>query len=1178
MDEENEVVNRNYNIGNGTFLIIKEVRYLQFDIWFDNKIFVSHPNNRGLTKILLPYYLISRPTNDALTFINNRTPKEFVISSETSGRKTIGSILNSNLQELANNITASFSTGIIDHSTVIEVHHACYYKVGEHSVFLSENGCYLLEPLGIRKLTSDEVQNLLETKVYLVFKNPKVAEGVKYCESASEAFECLDKVMKIGVDIFPGGVFQNFFYYMIDGCNRAHPDVKEFFTLGLQSRQTGTGKGVLLKLMKIFMTDEYEDSSLDLGFTLSSLSSALQNEPVCFDELTGNRDVITSAILSNWTGKICLRSTKSSNLKVFFPVSFSTNMDREEVMKKLRTDTYMMDKVLFMNVGESQLENERKIDDLMLGIRELRKCKPYLLGYALKSRELSNSLQDEKIESLRILKQVGRMRSFYNMLEQDMGFQTNWCASPSYNCVLVPGLNLPYETMTVEGMVKALVDLPDEEFIKLRPYVNKGPRKNESCALNLRFVEAEVRKFALFNTYREPFNALPTLRTSNISAYARRNNKVLRIEDEYKKYFNKLYLRVLNTAGKVEFGRKEGQVWQDGDPTEDDITEDEDFIAENLFDEPRIHSDYTEEHRNNEDEIDDSREDKNTQNISVLSTGGDDQTENQTTSNKIPVEFGRKESQVWEDGDPSEDDITEDKDFTAENLIDEAYIDDSREDENTQKIQVQGDDLKKNETTSQKIQVQGDDLKKNQTTSQKNQVQGDDLEKNQTTAQKNQVQGDDLKKSQTTSQNIQVHGDNRMKNQTTSQKIQVHGDNQMENQTTSQKIQDQGDDRMENQTTSQKIQVQEDNRMKNKTTSQKIQVHGHDRMKNQTTSKKIQVQKDDGIKNQTTSKKIQVQKDDRMENQTTSKKIQVQKDDRMENQTTSQKIQVQEDDRMENHTTSQKIQVQADDRIENQTSSQKMQVEEDDLKKNNQTSSQKIQVQGDNRMNNETTSQKIQVQKDDRMENQTTSQKIQVQEDDRMENQTTSQKMQVQEDDRMKNNQTNSQKIQVQEDNRMNNQSTSQKIQVHGDNQMNNQTTSQKIQVHGDNQMENQTTSQKIQVQGDDRMENQTTLQKIQVQEDNRMKNKTTSQKIQVHGDDRMKNQTTAEKISVLSTGGDDQAENQTTSNKLKRNRAKDYDLGKSDTSPASDNDDCFIEKKKKYSKKIPQNKPKVKI
>jgi len=26
-----------------------------------------------------------------------------------------------------------------------------------------------------------------------------------------------------------------------------------------------------------------------------------------------------------------------------------------------------------MNVGESQLENERKIDDLMLGIRELRK-------------------------------------------------------------------------------------------------------------------------------------------------------------------------------------------------------------------------------------------------------------------------------------------------------------------------------------------------------------------------------------------------------------------------------------------------------------------------------------------------------------------------------------------------------------------------------------------------------------------------------------------------------------------------------------------------------------------------------------------------------------------------------------------------------------------------------------
>ena len=89
----------------------------------------------------------------------------------------------------------------------------------------------------------------------------------------------------------------------------------------------------------------------------------------------------------------------------------------------------------------------------------------------------------------------------------------------------------------------------------------------------------------------------------------------------------------------MEFGRKEGQVWQDGDPTEDDITEDEDFIAENLFDEPRIHSDYTEEHRNNEDEIDDSREDENTQNISVLSTGGDDQTENQTTSNKIPVVF-----------------------------------------------------------------------------------------------------------------------------------------------------------------------------------------------------------------------------------------------------------------------------------------------------------------------------------------------------------------------------------------------------------------------------------------------------------------------------------------------------------------------------------------------------------
>ena len=72
----------------------------------------------------------------------------------------------------------------------------------------------------------------------------------------------------------------------------------------------------------------------------------------------------------------------------------------------------------------------------------------------------------------------------------------------------------------------------------------------------------------------------------------------------------------------MEFGRKESQVWQDGDPSEDDITEDKDFTAENLIDEAYI---------------DDSREDENTQNISVLSTGGDDQTENQPTSNKVVV-------------------------------------------------------------------------------------------------------------------------------------------------------------------------------------------------------------------------------------------------------------------------------------------------------------------------------------------------------------------------------------------------------------------------------------------------------------------------------------------------------------------------------------------------------------
>ena len=62
------------------------------------------------------------------------------------------------------------------------------------------------------------------------------------------------------------------------------------------------------------------------------------------------------------------------------------------------------------------------------------------------------------------------------------------------------------------------------------------------------------------------------------------------------------------------------------------------------------------------------------------------------------MEFGGKEGQVCEDGDPSEDNITEDEEFIAENLID-----DSREDENTQKIQ--GDDRMENQTTSQKIQV-----------------------------------------------------------------------------------------------------------------------------------------------------------------------------------------------------------------------------------------------------------------------------------------------------------------------------------------------------------------------------------------------------------------------------------------------------------------------------------------
>ena len=63
----------------------------------------------------------------------------------------------------------------------------------------------------------------------------------------------------------------------------------------------------------------------------------------------------------------------------------------------------------------------------------------------------------------------------------------------------------------------------------------------------------------------------------------------------------------------------EGQVCEDGDPSEDE--------------------DYNEKHGSNKDEIDDSREDENTQNISVLLTGGDDQMENQTTANKIPVGF-----------------------------------------------------------------------------------------------------------------------------------------------------------------------------------------------------------------------------------------------------------------------------------------------------------------------------------------------------------------------------------------------------------------------------------------------------------------------------------------------------------------------------------------------------------
>ena len=78
----------------------------------------------------------------------------------------------------------------------------------------------------------------------------------------------------------------------------------------------------------------------------------------------------------------------------------------------------------------------------------------------------------------------------------------------------------------------------------------------------------------------------------------------------------------------------EGQVCEDGDPSED-----EDFIAENLVDEASIQGDYNEKHGSNKDEIDDSREDENTQNISVLLTGWDDQMENQTTANKIPVGF-----------------------------------------------------------------------------------------------------------------------------------------------------------------------------------------------------------------------------------------------------------------------------------------------------------------------------------------------------------------------------------------------------------------------------------------------------------------------------------------------------------------------------------------------------------
>ncbi|XP_023348829.1 reticulocyte binding protein 2 homolog b, partial [Eurytemora carolleeae] len=357
-----------------------------------------------------------------------------------------------------------------------------------------------------------------------------------------------------------------------------------------------------MRLMKLFLCDNKSKDEVtnDLGLSMASFCKTLKEEPVCMDEIYSSRDreVVKAGVMSNWTKTIPSKSMRSMQSgKVIYPFCCSTNKDYEELSRQLKAGPSLMDKILFLHVGEQPLEEENKLSKLQNLILELRKFKPVLSMFALKAREdIRSGVDDERLSSNnRLSKWICRFMYFYKLMKEEVNqiktdvrlgmfedleedCQENkdvdvklcvWMHNIGYECLLVEGLNIKAKKKTIRDLLVMLTNLPHEDFIELRRYINKGPKRFQTSIPSIRLVETECLGASPFKHFKKVITELPLTRWSNLKIYSRKNNRVIDYNDIYKREWLALYKRVLETAAEIGYTSEDCQGWEEGDPDGD---------------------------------------------------------------------------------------------------------------------------------------------------------------------------------------------------------------------------------------------------------------------------------------------------------------------------------------------------------------------------------------------------------------------------------------------------------------------------------------------------------------------------------------------------------------------------------------------------------------------------------